>query len=129
MPAGRFAISYSKVLLPLFLVMGMGSHQSGVEVGSDLVRVHMGWAFSTEIPRRAIGAALPDHGLVLGWGVHGFGGRWLVNGSSRGLVRLHIDPPARARVLGVPVRLHTLRLSLEEPDAFIAMLRSGATRS
>jgi len=119
----RFAFSYATVLMPLFVVLGMGPRTSGIEVGTGSVRVRMGWAFTADIPRSAIRSAVPDSGLVLGWGVHGFGGGWLVNGSSRGLVRLHIEPACRARVMGFPVRLHTLRLSLAEPDAFLAALR------
>lgn len=121
----RFALSYAKVLLPLFLVLGMGPRASGVEIGPDTVRVRMGWSFSAHIPRGAIRSAARDSAPVLGWGVHGFGGGWLVNGSSRGLVRLRIDPPCRAYVLGVPVRLRTLRLSLDDPDAFLAGLRGA----
>jgi hypothetical protein len=119
----RFAFGYAKVLLPLFVALGMGPRVSGVEVGTDTVRVRMGWMFAADVSRSAIRSAEPDSAPVFGWGVHGFGGRWLVNGSSRGLVRLGIDPACRARVIGVPVRLHTLRLSLAEPDAFLAALR------
>ncbi|MGH3794010.1 MAG: hypothetical protein ACRDSP_03895 [Pseudonocardiaceae bacterium] len=129
MSVARFTISYSKVLLPLFVVLGMSPRSSGVEVGPDTVRVWMGWAFSVDIPRSAIRSVDPDTDLVLGWGVHGFGGTWLVNGSSEGLVRLRIDPPVRARVLGIPVRLHTLRLSLAAPDTFLAALRAGSHRT
>ncbi|HEU0089012.1 MAG TPA: hypothetical protein VFQ77_15415 [Pseudonocardiaceae bacterium] len=121
----RFDISYAKVLLPLFAVLGTGPRASGVELGPGAVRVRLGWAFTAEIPRRAIRSVAPDSGLVTGWGVHGLAGRWLVNGSSRGLVRVGIDPPCRARMLGIPVRLHTLRLSLDEPDAFIAALHGS----
>ncbi len=58
----------------------------------------------------------------MGWGVHGWRGRWLVNGSSHGIVVLGIDPPARARTLGLPVRLRELAVSLEDPVGFAAAL-------
>lgn len=123
----RFEFSYSRLLLWLFVILGVGPGLSRVAVGPDRVHVRMGWAFSAGIPRGAIRSAGHDTDLVLGWGVHGWGGTWLVNGSSRGLVRLRIDPRARAHVMGFPVRLHTLRLSLADPDAFLAALHSSAT--
>jgi hypothetical protein len=67
-------------------------------------------------------AAEHDDGRVTGWGVHGWRGTWLVNGSADGLVRLDIDPPVKARTAMVPVRLRTLRVSLADPTAFLADL-------
>ena len=54
------------------------------------------------------------------WGAHGWRGRWLVNGSSKGIVELTIDPRVRAYVMGVPVKLRTLWVSVTDPDALIA---------
>lgn len=100
--------------------LGLTRSSSYVEVGPGEVVVRMGWAFHAVVPRTSIRAAAHDHDAVWGWGVHGWGGRWLVNGSSSGLVRIDIDPPARARTAGVPVSLHTLRVSVEDPDGLIA---------
>ena len=47
---------------------------------------------------------------------------WLVNGSSSGIVRIEIEPPARARVIGFRIRLQALRVALEDPTAFRAAL-------
>lgn len=102
--------------------LGLTRASSYVEVGVDHVEARMGWAFHATIPRSSIRTAGHDHDPVWGWGVHGWGGRWLVNGSSRGLVRIDIDPPARARVLVVPVRLRTLRVSVEDADGLLAAL-------
>ena len=52
--------------------------------------------------------------------VHGWAGRWAVNGARAGAVRVDIDPPSRASVCGFPLRLRTLRLSLVDPDGFLA---------
>jgi hypothetical protein len=83
----------------------------------------MGWGFRVEIPRRAVREISPDGAAVWGWGVHGWRGKWLVNGSSSGLARLEIEPEVRAWVMGMPVRLRTLRLSLVAPDELTSMLR------
>lgn len=100
-------------------VFGLRRNNSYADVGHDTVSVRMGWAFRATIDRSSIVSVAEDHNRVLGWGVHGWRGRWLVNGSSTNLVRIEIDPPARARVTGVPVRLRTLRVSVEEPAALI----------
>jgi len=48
-----------------------------------------------------------------------------VNGSSAGMVRIKIEPPARAWTMGVPVRLHMLRLSTTRPDELVTLLSGG----
>jgi hypothetical protein len=100
-----------------------GPRQSSVVVGDDEVRVKLGlggWAFSGRIPRRAITDVRRVERPVWAWGAHGWRGRWLVNGSSRGLVQLTIEPAARAYSVGIPIRLRQLTLSLDEPDRFVA---------
>lgn len=49
-------------------------------------------------------------------GVHGAAGRWLVNGSGEGILAIDFEPVQRAYVLGIPVRLRQLLVSVEEPD-------------
>ncbi|MCC6756004.1 MAG: hypothetical protein IT199_06495 [Solirubrobacterales bacterium] len=103
----------------------MGPGRSWVAVDGDRVEVRMGWAFRAAFPSASVRAAARDRLPFLGWGVHGWRGRWLVNGSSRGLVRLDLDPAGRARVLGVPVRLQQLWVSLEEPARLLDALATG----
>jgi len=119
-PDQRFDISYAAWVRPLLTVLGAGPAFSSVVVGEHEVRVRMGWAFRAEFPRTAISGGAADTRAVLGWGVHGWGGRWLVNGSASGVVAVRLDPAQPARVLGVvPVRLRELRVSLTDPDAFL----------
>jgi hypothetical protein len=118
--SSSFAIRYAAPLKPLLMALGMGPVQSGVEVTPEKLRLQMGWAFRADIPIRDVRhveRSVPA--LILGWGVHGWGGRWLVNGSRQGVVRIDIDPAARGKIMGVPVRLATLLVSLAEPQKFI----------
>ena len=123
----RFPIRYG-VFRPLLTVLGMGPGLSSVDIDGDHVRVRMGWSFQAEIPLHSITTAEAFSGLVGGIGVHGWRGRWLVNGAASGLVTLEIDPPARARVSGVPVRLRALRVSVKSPHELLAALADGGVQ-
>ena len=116
-----FAFRYG-LFRPLLSVLGTGPSLSEVALGSDVVAVRMGWAFRSRIPRSSIRRAYRDQDMYGGIGVHGWRGRWLVNGAVSGIATLEIDPPARARVMGFPIRLRTLHLSLEDPAAFISAM-------
>lgn len=124
----RFDIRYDRWCGWLLGLLGMGRRWSSVVVARDRLEVTMGWAFRATIPSRAVAAAAPSTRRVLGWGVHGWRGAWLVNGSSRGLVELRLDPPVRGRVAGVPVRVRLLHVSLEDPAGLRAALGQGGSR-
>ncbi|MCX5214032.1 hypothetical protein OG689_33015 [Kitasatospora sp. NBC_00240] len=117
-----FALSYENWFRPIAVCCGMGPARSGAEIVGEVLKVRMGWAFRAGIPLSSIAAARADSGPVSGWGVHGFGGRWLVNGSARGLVVLRVEPRCRVTAALVPVRLRELRLSLERPEEFLVAL-------
>ena len=120
-------MSYTPALLPLLRPIGMGPRQTKITVDAAELHVQMGWGFRATVSRTAIRSVQHDNAPVTGWGVHGWRGRWLVNGSSQGLVRVDIDPPVTARMLGIPVELRTLRLSLTDPHSFIAALTPTPT--
>lgn len=113
-------LRYAKWMLPLAVPFRVGPKHSEVAVRDGALHVSMGWGFSAEIPLASIKEAGPWEGRITSWGVHGFRGRWLVNGSSHGVVALTIDPPVKARVCGVPVTLRQLGVSVTDPDALIA---------
>ena len=117
-----FEIRYERWHGWLLGALGMGPRFSRVSVSDASVGVKMGWAFRSQIPRSSIRSVAADADKVWGWGVHGWGGRWLVNGSSKGLVRLELDPAVRSRVCGVPIGLTTLRVSVADPDGLLASL-------
>lgn len=104
----------------LYTVLGMSPKRSKVTVTEKDVRVEMGWAFKAIIPRSSIVSVERNMHRVWGWGVHGWRGKWLVNGSSRNIVRIAIDPSIRARAVLVPVSLKELMVSLDDPVVFMA---------
>ena len=97
-----------------------------VDLDDDSLVVRLGWGFRLRVSRASVVAALPDRGRIGGIGAHGWGGTWLVNTTSKGLVRLELDPPGRATVCGVPVTVRVLRVSVEDPEAFLAAVRTGS---
>jgi hypothetical protein len=117
-----FPLSYSPFNAVMFRPIGLGSARSGVWVTDDNVRVAMGHIFRVQFARTAVRSIGPDAATVDGWGVHGWRGVWLVNGSSTGIVRLGLEPGVRARVLGVSVELTTLRVGVTSPDELISIL-------
>jgi hypothetical protein len=124
----RFEFSTPNPAMKALLVAtGVRESQTRVELDETAVDVRLGWQFAVRIPRTSITAAARDDGRVYGWGAHtSFRGRWLVNTTSHGLVRIAVDPPARGHCTGVPVTVRELRISLADPDAFLSAL--GAPR-
>lgn len=118
----HFRVAYSSVWLPVMTALGMGPRRSGVHLEDGEVLVRMGWAFAARIPRAAIVSASREPGRRISIGVHGWRGDWLVNGSSRGIVVLELNPPVSARAVGFGIRLRRLAVSLENPDAFLGEL-------
>ena len=123
----RFPIRYSGINAKLFPLLALPRSRAYVELDDDSLRVQLGWGFSARIPLRSVQGAQrgPDVSGITA-GAHGWRGRWLVNGSRQGIIRLDIDPPVRAWTLAIPVRLRRLDVSLEDPDGFLTALGVSA---
>lgn len=120
--ATKYEIGYSTWNGRLLGLLGLGPKHSSIVVTDDEVEVKMGWGFSATIPRAAIASVEPDTDRVWGWGVHGWNDKWLVNGTSRDIVRLNLDPKVGSRVCFIPLGLRVLRVSVADPEALIAAL-------
>lgn len=97
---------------------------SFVEVAQNKIHVRMGWAFHASIPRSSIVSAKKNETQPISRGVHGFGGRWLVNGSADGLVTLGLAKGQHGYVMGFPVKLSELIVSLQDPNALLDALEN-----
>jgi len=124
----RFPIRFSSGNGILFRGLLIAPSHSYVELDDDSIKVRMGWAFSARIPRRLVARAGPGRSprIRLTAGAHGWNGRWLVNASPDGIVRLELAERVRAYTAGFPVRLKELLVSLEDPDGFLRALGAPA---
>ena len=120
----RFPIQFDAWYGILSSALLLPPSSSYVEVNDGEVRVQMGWAFRSHFPRTAVALAAATHERPLSRGVHGFAGRWLVNGSGRGILTINLTPAQRGYVVGFPVRLRQLMVSVADPSALAAVLMS-----
>jgi hypothetical protein len=114
----RFDRGYGLLSTALFLTPSV----SYIELRGAEVAASMGWAFRAEFPRAAVASARRSEARPLSRGVHGWAGRWLVNGSGQGLVSLSLQPRQRGYVLGFPVGIQELIVSVEAPEELIRAL-------
>lgn len=116
---GWYRVLSSALLLP--------PRDAYVQVSDDTVTVRMGWAFSATFPRTAVVRTSLLRGAPFSRGVHGFAGRWLVNGSGDRVVVMDLEPVQKAKVLGVPVALRQLAVSVDDPDALARQLTKSCS--
>ncbi|MEO8035637.1 MAG: hypothetical protein ABI837_14475 [Acidobacteriota bacterium] len=119
----QFPIRFDRWYRTLSGALFLPPSRSWVEIDGEQVRVRMAWAFRASFPRAAVLPATETPESPLSRGVHGFAGRWLVNGSGRGIVTIDLAPGQRGYVMGFPVRLRQLMVSVNEPAALVAVLR------
>jgi hypothetical protein len=127
--ARRFLIKFDPGYAPLSTGLLLFPSASYVEIAGNEISVRMGWAFRATFDRSCIAAASAlDKRVGLTRGVHGWAGRWLVNGAGDGLVEIDLEPRQRAYVLGIPVSLRKLQVTVDEPAALATALAAAPTR-
>lgn len=120
--AKRFPIRFDSLYGLLSSLLLVPPSTSYVEVGDGQVVVRMGWAFRAKFPLAAVAKTSLLDKNPISRGAHGWGGRWLVNGSGQGIVVIDLDPVQRALMTGIPVRLKQLMVSVTDPEALRAAL-------
>ena len=87
-----------------------------IRVDGETVKVRMSWAFRAKFPKSAV-MEVVNFRPVVSVGVHGWRGRWLVNGANRPIAVVRLSEPARGYVIGFPVNLRELLVSVDDRDA------------
>jgi hypothetical protein len=123
----RFPITFNSWYRVFSSVLGLPPSSAYVQVTGEQVEARMGWAFRSRFRRSVVSSASALDIRPLSRGVHGFGGRWLVNGAGREILRVELSPAQRAYVMGVPVRLRELLVSVSEVSVVAAALTRAAS--
>ncbi len=118
----RFAIRFDSWYGLMSTVLGLPPSGAYVQTDGDAIDVRMGWAFRARFPRAAIASAEATAIRPMSRGVHGFAGRWLVNGSSAGILCVRLRPTQKATLMGVRVSLDELLVSVDDPAAVAAAI-------
>jgi hypothetical protein len=118
----RFPIRFESWYALLSTAVFLRPSDAYVDVSDHDVYVRMGWAFSARFPRSCVTGTERLATTPLSRGVHGLLGKWLVNGSGDNILGIDLEPTQRARVVGFPVRLRQLLVSVDDPDALAKRL-------
>jgi hypothetical protein len=105
-------------LLPILLLPARSAY---LRIDGDVVKVRMGWAFRMKFARRDVSDVV-NHRPVVSIGAHGWKGRWLVNGAHRPIAVIRLAQPARARIVGFPVTVREIFVSVDDRDALRQVL-------
>jgi hypothetical protein len=118
-----FALRYDRWYRPLATVLGLGPERTTIRVDDTAVHVKHGWAFRLDIASASRISMRP-----FSWGVHSAGDLWIVNASRDGMVGLKLAHPVSSKSVRLQSsswgEVRNLYLSLEDPDGFLAALKS-----
>jgi hypothetical protein len=109
----RIPIKYSSAWSWLLILCCVPQRSAYIEIDGLGVEVHMGYAFRAAFTRADVGSVTANSSVV-SVGVHGWNGRWLVNGANSPIARITFSTPVPARVLGLPIRLRELLVSVDD---------------
>ena len=119
----RYPITFESWYRWLSTVLGLPPSSAYVEVDGEDVEVRMGIAFHARFRRSDVASATSVDMRPISRGVHGFAGRWLVNGAGRNILKIELRPDQRAHVMRIPVSLRELLVSVGDPSELAKVLR------
>ena len=122
----RFPISFDAPFRVISRMLFLSPDKAHVDIGGDFVHVQFSWGFSSTFPRSSVIGTRVYPRRPISRGVHGFAGRWLVNGAGDRILDITLEPEQRARVLGWPVRLRNLLVSVDNPEALAQAIRQDS---
>jgi hypothetical protein len=110
-------------MIPLLLLFGATASRSYVQIDPDTLTARFGW-YRLVIPRSRIESANEDR-----WPWYG-GLGWRTNfrsvlgliGAYSPVVKINLTEPARSRLLGIPIRITDIYVSVESPSTLRAAL-------
>jgi hypothetical protein len=121
-----FSLRYGAASRWMLTLLASGPGRSGIAVTDRDVAVEMGWSFDGRAPLQSVTSARPLEDTVISRGVHGWRGDWLVNGAGDRLVEVRFEPAMKGHVIGFPVRVRRLRVSVDDPAGLALALQGHA---
>jgi hypothetical protein len=118
----RFPITFDPWYRVLSSALGLLPSKSYVQIQGEQVEVRMGWAFSSRFRRSDISSTAASDIRPMSRGVHWLGDGWLINGAGRGILRIHLSPAQRGYVIGLPVPLREVLVSVSDVPRVAAAL-------
>jgi hypothetical protein len=123
-----FDMRYDRWYRALATAMGLGPGRTTIRIDDTTLHVKYGWAFHLDIPLENIASARRLSLRPFSWGVHSAGDLWIVNASRDGMVGLKLSHPVSSKSVRLQSstwgEVRNLCLSLEDPDGFLAALKS-----
>jgi hypothetical protein len=117
----RIPIRYGSPWRWLLTFLLIPARFSYIKIDRDEVKIRMGWAFRTKFPRRDV-TDVANHRPVVSVGAHGWKGRWIVNGAHRPIAMIRLAQPVRGRVVGYPVIVREIWVSVDDRDVLRGLL-------
>lgn len=119
----RIPIKRAPWMVPLLLLFSATAGRSYLQVGPDTLTARFGW-YRLVIPLSHIESVSEDR-----WPWYG-GLGWRTNfrsvlgliGAYSPVVKIHLNTPSRSRLLGIPIRITDLYVSVESPGTLRAAL-------
>ena len=112
----RIQIRYTRPWSWLLTILGAPPRWSDIRIKNGRARVRMSFMFRAKFDVRDVQSVDPYRPCV-SIGAHGWSGRWLVNGAHRPIARVLLSKPAPAFILGFPVALRELLVSVDDVGA------------
>lgn len=123
---GRYAIARSSLWRPLLLLLGATDERSWLDIGPAEVVAEFGWKQITVRRANIAGAERSSWPWWsgIGWRTdlrHAVG----LIGAVRPIVRIRLHTAQRISLLGIPIRMTELYLSVDDPDAIVRELTTA----
>jgi hypothetical protein len=117
-----------KIWRPFLFLLGGTPSKSYAEIEGGSLHLKFGHGFEATIPLSEIDEAKETPYSIwggIGWRVGALSPSIALVGSTHGVVSLKLSSPRRFRVAKVPKTADLIYVSLEDPQAFLAELKSG----
>jgi hypothetical protein len=117
----RIPIRYGRAWRWLLLILLLPRRVSYIRIDGNVVKLRMGWAFRTTFARQDV-TDVANRRPVVSIGAHGWKGRWIVNGAHRPIAMIRLAQPVRGRVIGFPVIVREIWVSVDNRDVLREVL-------